>query len=135
MDAQRMHSELELLRSAYPDLEYRVADGAHWVRIPAYPVPHGWFADGRPVDAAEVVFQIPPLGQPPYAFRVRPTITLSGGATPNNYTPAVPTPWGINFAQFSWAPVESWVPKTDVRAGTNMLSFARSFGARLDDLT
>ena len=39
MEAERLEQELALLRSAYPNLEYRLVDGAHWVQIPAYPVP------------------------------------------------------------------------------------------------
>jgi len=62
-------------------------------------------------------------------------ITLVGGGTPNNYTAPVSTPWGSDFAQFSWSPLEPWVPKTDIRAGANMLNFARSFAERLEGLS
>jgi hypothetical protein len=123
------------LRSGYPDLEYRLVDGAHWVRIPAYAVPVGWFAAGEPVAAVEIVFQIPQAGQAPYAFRTRPIITLAGGGTPSNYTAPVSTPWGADFAQFSWSPLETWVPRADIRAGANMLNFARSFADRLKELS
>jgi hypothetical protein len=135
MDGERLEQELELLRSGYPDLEYRLVDGAHWVRIPAYPVAVGWFAAGEPVAAVEIVFQIPQAGQAPYAFRTRPIITLAGGGTPSNYTAPVSTPWGADFAQFSWSPLETWVPRTDIRAGANMLNFARSFADRLKELS
>jgi hypothetical protein len=136
MDAERLEQELALLRSGYPDLEYRAVDGAHWVRIPAYTVPSGWERDGVAVESAEIVFQIPAQpGQAPYAFYVRPAITLAGGAAPSNYTATATTPWGSDFAQFSWAPLEQWVPKADIRAGANMLNFARSFGERLKELS
>ena len=135
MDAERLEQELELLRSGYPDLEYRLVDGANWVRIPAYPVPDGWVAADEPVAAVEIVFQIPQVGQAPYAFRTRPVITLAGGGAPSNYTAPVFTPWGNEFAQFSWSPLETWVPKTDIRAGANMLNFARSFADRLKELS
>jgi hypothetical protein len=135
MDIERLEQELELLRSGYPDLEYRLVEGVHWVRIPAYPVPDGWMAGAEALDVAEVVLQIPPAGQPPYAFRVRPLTTLVGGGTPSNYTAPVSTPWGDDFAQFSWSPLEPWVPKTDIRAGGNMLNFTRSFVERLKDLS
>jgi hypothetical protein len=133
MDGERLEQELELLRSGYPDLEYSLVDGAHWVRIPAYPVPGGWFAGEEIITAVEISFQIPQVGQPPYAFRTRPVITLAGAQTPNNYTAPVSTPWGNDFAQFSWSPVGPWVPKTDIRAGANMLNFSRSFAERLED--
>lgn len=82
-----------------------------------------------------MVFQIPQAGQAPYAFRTRPMITLAGGATPSNYTASVSTPWENDFAQFSWSPLEPWVPKANIRAGANMLNFARSFAERLEGLS
>lgn len=135
MDAERLEQELELLRSGYPDLEHRLVDGDHWVRIPTYQLPGGWFAAGEPVSAVEVVFQVPQVGQAPYAFRTTPVITLVNDGTPSNYTAPVSTPWGEDFAQFSWSPLEPWVAKTDVRAGANMLNFARSFCERLRELS
>jgi hypothetical protein len=135
MDAERLDQELELLRSGYPDLEHRLVERANWVRIPAYPVPAGWVAGDEPVAEVEIVFQIPQVGQAPYAFRTRPVITLAGGGTPSNCTAPVSTPWGNEFAQFSWSPLETWVPKTDIRAGANMLNFARSFADRLKELS
>lgn len=133
MDAERLEQELELLRSGYPDLEYRLVDGMHWVRIPSFAVPDGWFAGDEPVARVEIAFQIPQAGQAPYAFRTRPVITLTGGGTPSNYTAPVSTPWGNDFAQFSWSPLEQWVPKTDIGAGANILNFARSFSERLKE--
>jgi hypothetical protein len=122
---ERVAEELELLRTAYPDLEYREEGGIHWVRFPSYPVPEGWSRT-----AVEVSFQIPPSpGQAPYAFRVRPGLQVAGGGSPGNYTYPVTTPWGEDWGQFSWSPV-TWVPKEDIRAGANMLDFARSFADR-----
>lgn len=132
MQAERLEQELALLGSAYPDLEYRVVDGVHWVRIPAYTVPSGWAHQGNAVAEAEIAFQIPTqAGQAPYAFYVRPPLTLAAGGTPSNYTATATTPWGSDFAQFSWSPNEPWVPKADIRTGANMLNFARSFAERL----
>jgi len=134
MDADRLDQELALLRSAYPNLEYRAVDGSHWVRIPGYPVPSGWVDQNGPIAQVEIAFQIPAqLGQAPYAFAVRPPLTLPDGVTPTNYTASATTPWGDGFALFSWSPNEPWVPKADVRAGANMLNFARSFADRLKE--
>src|SRR5436309_106133 len=33
MDTERLEQELELLRSGYPDLEYRLVETAYWVRF------------------------------------------------------------------------------------------------------
>lgn len=124
----RVHEELNLLRTAYPDLEYLEDAGAHWVRIPSYPVPEGWSHS-----MVEVCFQIPSSpGQAPYAFRVRPGLQLAGDGQPDRYTYPVSTPWGEDWGQFSWSPVD-WIPKEDVRAGANMLNFARSFADRLHE--
>jgi hypothetical protein len=125
---ERVQEELELLRAAHPNLEYRQEGSAHWVRIPSYPVPEGWS-----LDVVEVAFQIPSSpGQAPYGFWVRAGLELAGGGRPNNYTYPVTTPWGDDWGQFSWSPV-TWVPKEDIRAGANMLDFVRSFGDRLGE--
>jgi len=132
MDSERLEQELALLRTAYPDLEYHLAEEAHWVRIPAYPVPAGWAYQGTAISEAEIAFQIPTqAGQAPYAFYVRPAFSLAAGGTPSNYTATATTPWGGDFAQFSWSPNEPWIPKAEIRAGANMLNFARSFAERL----
>jgi hypothetical protein len=130
MDEQRLAEELALLRAAYPDLEDRRADGAVWARIPTYPVPDGWSAP-----SVEIAFQIPILaGQAPYAFYVRPPLKLANGNAPSNYTPTATTPWGGDFAQFSWSPLQQWIPKANLREGANMLNFARSFADRFREL-
>jgi hypothetical protein len=122
----RVEEELALLRSAYPDLEHLQDGDVHWVRIPSYAVPEGWSEE-----EVEVAVQIPASpGQAPYAFRVRPGLQLVGSGQVNNYTYPVTTPWGDDWGQFSWSPVE-WVPKMDIRAGANMLNFVRSFADRL----
>lgn len=126
-DEARKDAELELLRGVYPDLEVRVVSDRVWVRLPCYAVPPGW--DATTVDVA---FCFPTeVGQPPYAFYVRPPLTLISGAAVGSYTPTAVTPWGSDFAQFSWSPQEPWTPRADVRAGANMLNFALSFASRL----
>lgn len=127
----RVEQELDLLRTAFPDLDYRLVDGVHWVRIPSYSVPPGWSHQ-----QVEVVFQIPgEPGQQPYAFRTRPGLALADGATPTSYSAPVATPWGDDFGQFSWAPDGQWIPRADIRAGANMLNFVQSFSDRLGDVS
>lgn len=134
MDATRVDAELALLRTIFPNLECAVVDDVHWVRIPKYPLPAGWSFAGEKCTHAELAFRIPTqAGQAPYGFVVRPAIVLSSGATPGAYSASVTTPWGTDFAQFSWSPAEAWIPKTDITAGSNMLDFARSFIDRLSE--
>lgn len=122
----RILEELVLLRTAFPDLEYR-ADG-HWVRIPAYAVPDEVWDKSH----VEVAFQIPEQipGQAPYGFWVRPAIALRSGGQVDNYAYPAPTPFGDDWGKFSWQ-LLSWNPKADIVAGENMLNFAHSIADRL----
>ncbi len=130
MDEKRLADELALLRTAHPDVEDRSVDGAVWARIPEYSVPDGWSAQ-----SVELAFQIPvQAGQAPYGFYVRPALKLANGTVPSNYTAAATTPWGDDFAKFSWSPLEQWIPKVNVREGANMLNFVRSFADRFQEL-
>lgn len=123
-----VEENLALLRTAYPDLEYRLEAAVHWVRIPSYRLPEGVWT----VESAETAFRIPPhAGEAPYGFWVRPGLALSSGGTINNYTFPTSTPWGDDWGQFSLSPAEPWQPKGDVRAGANMLNFARAIADRL----
>lgn len=122
-----VEDNLALLRTAYPDLEYGIDGGVHWVRIPSYPLPTGIWT----VDAVDVAFRI--SGQPaeaPYGFWAHPGLTLATEGTINNYTFPASTPWGTDWGQFSFSPAEPWKPKADVRAGVNMLNFARGIADR-----
>ena len=126
-DTVRLAGELALLRSVFADLEVRDDGGRTWVRLPSYAVPPGWSTT-----KVEIVFCFPDeVGQPPYGFHVRPPLTLAGGATAGSYAPTAATPWGSDFAFFSWSPEDPWTPRTDVRAGPNLLNFALSFTSRL----
>jgi hypothetical protein len=123
----RWEQELELLRSVYPPLEYRLDGGQHWVRLAAYEPPAGWSEA-----SVELAFRIPAqAGEAPYAFWLRPTISRTDGQPVNNATTGA-TPWGTDFQQFSWSPV-GWQPKADVRVGANMLAFVRSISERLEE--
>jgi hypothetical protein len=125
---ERIEAELELIRSGYPDLEFREAD--LWARVPEYPVPSGW---GR--ESTEVAFQVPAdlFGQEPYGFWVNPPLQLPGGAPPSNTSGPVATGFGEGWQQFSWSP-DGWHPGPEPRSGTNMLDFVRSFTRRLAEV-
>jgi hypothetical protein len=124
---ERWQEEQALLREAYPNLERRDHGGERWCRIPGFVVEGSAFVP-NPVDVA---FRIPSqAGEQPYAFWVSPPVTPMVGGSTSHYTAPATTPWGDDWAQFSWAPLE-WVPKADIRAGANMLGFVRSIVDRL----
>lgn len=121
----RIEQELTLLQTVFPDLEWR--PDAFWVRIPAYPIPSGTWVESE----VEVACRIPPtVGEQPYAFFVRPGLTVVDGRQITNYTYPASTCFGDGWGQFSWAP-EVWAPHADITRGSNMLNFVRSFADRL----
>jgi hypothetical protein len=124
----RIHAELELVRSYYPDLEFREDD--FWARIRKYPVPKAW---GR--NHTEVAFQVPRdiFGQQPYGFWVRPPLQTPEGGAPTNTSGPVATGFGEGWQQFSWAP-DTWQPGPDPHTGSNLLDFVRSFNRRLREI-
>jgi hypothetical protein len=126
--SERIDAELELVRSMYPDVEFRAED--LWARIPAYSFPEGW---GR--EHGEVAFRFPRdvFGEEPYGFWVRPPLLLPGDGAPSNSSGPVATGFGEGWQQFSWAP-DGWRPAAQVRCGTNMLDWVRSFTRRLKEV-
>lgn len=124
----RVREELALVRSRYPDLEFREDD--FWARIPSYALPEGW---GRA--AAELAFQVPRdlFGQQPYGFWVRPPLQVPGGGAPTNTSGPVATGFGDGWQQFSWAP-DGWKPGPEPLKGSNLLDFVRSFAQRLKEI-
>jgi hypothetical protein len=125
--SEHVSKQLELLRTAFPELEYLEAD--HWVRIEDRSVPAGWSAE-----SVDVAFRIPAdPGTPPYGFYVAPPITLANGRVPGNYTYPIPpetVPFAGEWGLFSWSPA-NWRPHHDPAKGDNMLDFARSLSDRL----
>jgi hypothetical protein len=123
---ERVEAELELLRSRYPGVEFREQD--FWARVADYPLPPGWGPT-----TAEIAFQVPPDGQQPYGFWVRPVLSVPGGGMPSNSSGPVATGFGEGYQQFSWQP-EVWQPAPEPRAGSNMLDFVSSFAQRLAEI-
>ncbi|HTZ63256.1 MAG TPA: hypothetical protein VMB51_04065 [Solirubrobacteraceae bacterium] len=126
--SERIEAELELVRSVYPDVEFRAED--LWARVPTYPFPEGW---GR--KHGEIAFRVPRdvFGEEPYGFWVRPPLQVPGGGPPSNSSGPVATGFGEGWQQFSWAP-DGWHPAVEVRCGTNMLDWVRSFTRRLKEV-
>ncbi len=124
---ERIEQELALLRSRFPDLEYK--EEGRWVRIPSYPVPEGWNRS-----ATGVAFQIPPghPGSPPYGIYV-PGGLMFKGERPNNYTEPASNqpPFGGTWGVFSWAPQDGqWRATADLVTGSNLLNWVLGFADR-----
>jgi len=124
----RIKEELELLRRSYSTVEYN--DAGQWVKINGYAIPAGSSWNRQTTD---VCFQIPLgyPGTPPYGFYV-PGGILCDGSPPNSYQePAQNSPpfsgaWGF----FSWQQDSGWLPKADLRTGSNLFNFVGTFKDR-----
>jgi len=124
---ERIQQELVILRSRWPDLEYR--DEGQWVRIPSYTLPQGWNRS-----ATDAAFQIPVAypGTPPDGFYI-PVGLLFGGVRPENYTEPAPTqpPFSGTWGVFSWHLGDGqWFPKADPMSGSNLLNWVIGFAER-----
>lgn len=124
---ERIEAELALLRSRYPDLEYR-PDG-RWIKIPKYPLTKDWNRS-----ESDTAFQIPEgfPGVPPYGFYVPVGITC-GGARPDSYTEPAATqpPFGGTWGFFSWTPEDGqWRATADPATGSNLLNWVIGFAQR-----
>ena len=125
----RIEQELELLRSKFPDLEYRPE--GQWVRISNYPRSSGWS-----VLSSDVVFQIPIQypATPPYSFFV-PAGAQFNGLAPDSYSEnhGVAVPFSGVWGRFSWAPEGAWQPKDPISAGSNLVNWTLGFSDRFKE--
>lgn len=122
----RLTTEISLLRTRFPDLEYNEA--GRWILLPTYPVPAGWSPSPVPV-----AFQIQPSypATPPYAFCV-PEDLRCNGAVPGNSSAPVSVPFPGTWRQISWAP-ESWTPGAQPQTGSNLVQWALGFIQRFKE--
>jgi hypothetical protein len=121
----RVELEVALLRSVFGDLRYEPQD--RWVLLPGLTIPAPHWREAR----SDFAFRIPPTeGEAPYGFWVKGGLTSANGSAITNYTFPSSTAFGGEFGMFSWAP-ETWAPHPDVARGSNMLTWVRSFIARL----
>jgi len=125
---ERIEEELRLLRREHPDLEYR-QDGC-WIWLPRFCLPPGiWNRE-----EIQVCFQIPSgyPGQSPYGFYVPDGLVVKAtNQAPINYGPAA-TPFSGSWCRFSWQQ-DNWRATADLRSGSNLLNFVRTFMDRLKE--
>jgi hypothetical protein len=127
---QRIDQEVGLLKTRFPDLEFR-PDG-QWVRIPRYSLPSGWN-----LSTTQLAFPIPieyPSG-PPYGIYV-PTGIRFGGQLPGNYSDQAPAqpPFGGAWGIFSWTTQDgAWHVTADITKGSNLLNWVIGFQRRFEE--
>ena len=129
----RIEQELALLRQHYPDIEHKEHGGEDWFRLPRYPFPAGWRINDAAISETSIVFKIVaayPTGEP-YGFGASAGINFNG-TPPNNTGSAVASPFEGAWQHFSWAP-DGWTPTSEVRKGSNLVSWVRSFAERLGE--
>ncbi len=122
---ERMAQELRLLRTRFPNLDYR--DDGQWVLLPGWRVPTTLW-DHKHID---ICFQIPGgyPGQKPYGFYVSPRIALRDGRHPNNFTDSGEPPFAGEWRKFSWDAPE-WRATVDLSTGCNLLNWVFTFDHR-----
>jgi hypothetical protein len=128
----RIAQELALLRQFYPNIQHLAADAGDWFLLPEYTFPPGWrdaATDGAQSKLCLFIGSGYPTAEP-YAFLIPATAKYQDNA-PNNATNASP-PFEGAWLQLSWAP-DGWFPEADVRNGSNLLAWVRSFSERLKE--
>lgn len=127
----RLDDELVLLRSTFPATER----SGPWFLIPDYPVPAEWGWTPRPL---RVAFHAQPQhpGQQPYGIYAPTDVRVRGNGPGNCAAASNRPPFPGEWSVLSWSPQSTeWRPKADVRAGSNLLTFALSFRDRFAEGT
>jgi hypothetical protein len=129
----RIEDELKLLRAVYGTVEHAEAGGEDWFRISSYSIPQGWLLNGELVSKIPVVFLIKGdyPGGAPYGFLSPAGLTFGGKPPQSTGGPPKAVPFTGDWLHFSWQPESGWQPTNDPSKGSNLVSWARSFAARL----
>ena len=122
----RIQAELELLRLHYETVEYLATSGLHWFLVSGIRTPQAWSPDV--INAAFSVTEGHP-GAQPYGFFVPEHLTFQSAPPTENPAQNQP-PFAGGWRFLSWQP-ENWRPTADVRSGSNLWGWVRSFGQRL----
>jgi hypothetical protein len=122
----RIEAELDLLRLHYVGVDHLKADTLDWFQVYGLRTPEDWSPR-----AIAVVFSVTQgyPGAPPYGFYV-PSALTRGGAPPSEHRAPHPPPFNGEWRFLSWQAV-GWQPTADVRTGSNLWGWVRSFPQRL----
>ena len=128
----RLDHELALLREHFGDVEHIERGGDDWFRLPNYKYPVGWRVGDVAITSAPIVFKVGTAypGGEPYGFYGPAGLNFRGSPPGNPGSGAAP-PFAGGWQHFSWAPDGSWAPTADVKSGSNLLVWSRSFAHRL----
>ena len=127
----RIREELAYLREHYDDVVHAEKDGEDWFLLPSYPIPPGWRVDAVSVTHLPTAFQVKPgyPGVAPYGFLVPRRTSCSDSAPDNSGDPPSEPPFPGDWLHLSWT-VEDWSPAAEVRGGSNLVAWCRSFRVR-----
>ena len=122
----RFAEEIRLLRIHYEAVEHKEMDGQHWFQISGFYTPEEWSPNVITV-AFSVTSGYP--GVKPYGFYVPENLvyksqSLAGGTASHQ------PPFAGQWKFISWDPIE-WQPAAEVRTGSNLWGWVRSFRGRL----
>lgn len=122
----RIEAELGLLQQHFAKVEYRAAQAMHWFRVEPLKTPDNWSPD-----EIAVVFAVTEAhpGAQPYGFFVPHVLNLNGNP-PSDNSEQKPPPFEGHWRFLSWQPV-GWRATADVRSGSNLWGWVRSFMHRL----
>lgn len=127
----RISEEIQLLKKYYPDLEYDVNNNC--IKIPNYSIPKDMSWNMESVD---ICFFIPIgyPGSPPYGFFVSEGLNFNNQPLNNtNINPSIKPQFAGNWILVSWSHDNNWRPNADIRKGSNLLNFVRTFADRFKD--
>jgi len=130
----RLEQELALLREFYNGTEHADSAGEDWFRLPSYPLPPGWRIGENAAGDIPIVFLVKAdyPGSPPYGFLVPAGINFNGAVPGHTGGPPKPPPFNGSWLHFSWS-VENWMATADVRKGSNLCAWCRSFAVRFKE--
>ena len=122
----RIDAELALLRQHYARVDYLAANAMHWFKVQMLKTPDKWAPAEIPV--AFAITEGHP-GVQPYGFFVPQELNM-GGKPPSQHDAPHPPPFEGKWRFLSWQPVD-WHVTADVRSGSNLWGWVRTFMHRL----
>lgn len=130
----RIAEDLELLCEEYGEVQHGEVAGEDWFLLPRYSITPGWQLGAEPVDDVPVAFFVKAgyPGTPPYGFFGPSGLNFEGRKPGSPGSPATMPPFKGDWMHFSWS-VEDWRPTAELRKGSNLLAWARSFWQRFKE--